>query len=96
MWRSGIIGFLKVVHRHIELFVLGDFFGNVATAAVFGNTIVLALDGTFNDDSTVAFLDTLNTSFSYLFIVEMGCKLVGLTPLGKKIFMRLQHKLVNT
>jgi hypothetical protein len=43
---------------------------------------VLALDGTFNDQSTLDLLSEFNNVFTWIFIVEMTLKILSLGPIG--------------
>ncbi|EAR95184.2 cation channel family protein (macronuclear) [Tetrahymena thermophila SB210] len=82
MWIPGILGILIVIHKHINHFVKSSFFNNLATIAVFANTVVLALAGSFSDDQSNQILDWLNNFFTFVFIGEMAFKIIGLTPAG--------------
>ncbi|KAL4480370.1 hypothetical protein ABPG74_020886 [Tetrahymena malaccensis] len=82
MWIPGILGMLIVIHKHINHFVKSSFFNNLATLAVFANTVVLALAGSFSDDQSNQILDQLNNFFTFVFIGEMAFKVIGLTPAG--------------
>ena len=46
------------------------------------NTFVLAMDGTLTDDSSVKAMDTMNYTFTMIFTVEMGLKLIGYGLVG--------------
>ena len=46
------------------------------------NTITLALDGTFTDQSTINMLSTANLVFTIIFATEMGFKLIAFGPIG--------------
>jgi len=41
------------------------------------NTFVLAMDGILTDDESVKAMDTMNYTFTMIFTVEMGLKLIG-------------------
>lgn len=58
------------------------FFDNFLTLAVFFNTTVLALDGSFQDQQTADLLALFNEVFTWIFIAEMAIKLLALTPMG--------------
>lgn len=51
------------------------------TLAVFINTIALAMDRYGIDPDTQASLQTMNTVFTWIFMVELGSKLLGLGPI---------------
>jgi hypothetical protein len=55
---------------------------NFLTLCVFCNTTVLALDGTFNDSDTNNLLNTFNSIFTYIFIIEMGLKVIAFGLIG--------------
>lgn len=57
LWISGFKGIVSILHRKLYLFATGGFFNNIATLAVFGNTVVLALDGSFEDTQSNDILD---------------------------------------
>lgn len=60
----------------------GRLVDNFLTLCVIANTIVLALDGSFDDQESLDTLNTLNTMFTYIFIVEMALKLIAFGVLG--------------
>jgi len=51
------------------------------TASVFVNTVALALDKYGINETDQANLSTMNTIFTWIFICELGFKLVGLGPI---------------
>jgi hypothetical protein len=67
-------------------------FENFLTLAVFCNTAVLALDGTFDEEETLELLVQFNNVFTWIFIVEMALKVVSLGPIGN-IFILLTIRL---
>jgi hypothetical protein len=70
----------------LRKFVNGKFFENILTLAVIANTIIMALDGLFDEASeTTAKLQDFNYSFTILFTIEMGLKVIALTPRGLSI-----------
>jgi len=52
-------------------------FDNFMTFCVLLNTVILALDRYGISETTESILSTFNTVFTYIFIVEMGLKLLG-------------------
>lgn len=66
---------------YIYLFVTNSLFDNMMTLAVAINTVVLSLDRyniPADEDET---LTTMNSYFTYIFIAELGLKLIGLGPI---------------
>ena len=59
----------------------GSLFGNTILLFVFFNTVVLALDGSIANTDTL--FDQFNLTFTIVFTIEMGFKLIGLGPKGK-------------
>lgn len=73
---------IKVAHKHFYNLIEGTLFNNLMTLAVFLNTTVLAMDGLFEDDDANNLLTTLNLAFSYIFIIELSCKLIAMGPIS--------------
>ena len=46
------------------------------------NTFVLAMDGTLVEEEQVKALDTMNYTFTMVFSVEMGLKILGYGVIG--------------
>lgn len=65
----------------IKDFIRSSFFDNFLTLCVFINTVLLALDRHDIDPVEEANLAFLNTIFTWIFIVEMSLKLIGLGPI---------------
>ena len=63
-------------------FARGKLIDNFLTVAVVFNTVLLALDGLFYDLESLAILEILNNILTYIFISEMGLKLIAFTPIG--------------
>lgn len=63
-------------------------FVNFILVIVILNTLTLALDGIFSSDTITELFSTANLSFTIIFAVEMGLKLVGLGPIGKYYFYK--------
>ena len=59
-------------------FVRSAVFDNFLLLCVGGNTIVLALDKHNIDPVESTYLTLMNTVFTWVFISEMSCKLIGL------------------
>ena len=64
------------------------------TLAVFLNTTVLAMDGLFDDEEANNLLATLNLAFSYIFIIELSCKLIAMGPLGIYLIYIYKYKAI--
>ena len=79
---AGLSGYMKVKHRQLANFARGKLIDNFLTIAVVFNTVLLALDGLFYDVDSLAILEILNNILTYIFITEMGLKLIAFTPMG--------------
>ena len=78
--------FLKmtVIRKHIRKFNDGTFWINMILLCVVGNTIVLSMDGLFDDDPTIVDLfQNLNLSFTVLFAIEMLVKILAYGVISK-------------
>ena len=62
------------------MFVRTGFFEQFMTISVLINTIVMAMDRYGIDKDEEITLDKMNTIFTWIFIVEMACKLTALGP----------------
>lgn len=49
---------------------------------VVGNTIILSLNGAFTDNQSLYLIEVCNTVFTWIFIVELGVKIISFGPLG--------------
>ena len=79
---KGIFGILTKLRFYIFLLVTSTLFDNVMTIAVAINTVVLAMDRYNIPSSQEATLTVMNSYFTYIFISELGLKLIGLGPIG--------------
>lgn len=61
---------------------MGKFVSNLLLLVVIGNTVILSLTGTFTSASDLHLLETCNLIFTYIFISEMGLKLIAFGPIG--------------
>jgi hypothetical protein len=59
---------------------MSSLINNLLTSIVFFNTTILAMNGLFEDEATLDLFDQFNLIFTYIFICELGLKLVGLGP----------------
>ena len=71
-------GYIKRVRFVLRLFINSTFFDNFLTACVLLNTITMAMDGPLIDAETETFLENADQVFTWIFIVEMGIKLLGI------------------
>ena len=78
---KGIIGKLVKMQFYVYLLVTSALFDNIMTIAVAINTAVLSLDRYDIPTDQEATLTTMNTYFTYIFISELGLKLIGLGPI---------------
>jgi hypothetical protein len=81
IWRKGELGYWKRVQWTAKTFIMSTFMDYFLTFCVSFNTVCLALDRYGIDATTESFLTWANKVFTYIFISEMGCKLIGLGPL---------------
>ena len=54
----------------------GKLFDNLMLLSVIINTVILSLDGFFDDLQTKNLLTDFNNAFTYIFTIEMGLKLI--------------------
>ena len=78
---KGIIGKLAKMQFWVYMFVTGSLFDNIMTIAVAMNTAVLSLDRYGISPDEDATLTVMNSWFTYIFIAELGLKLIGLGPI---------------
>lgn len=77
VWPTGSHGALKRIRYVLRLFEGNPLFDTSMTFAVLLNTIVLSLDRYGIDEATESILNTFNSYFTYIFICEMGIKLLA-------------------
>ena len=82
VYPKGIFGILTKLKFYIFLLVTYTLFDNVMTIAVAINTVVLALDRYNIPADQAALLSSMNSYFTYIFITELGLKVIGLGPIG--------------
>lgn len=78
VWPLGILGIWKRVRFVLRLHVKSDFFDNLMTFMVVLNTVTLSTD---QHNQSVEFaneVEKFNTVFTYIFIYEMGTKLIAI------------------
>lgn len=81
VWPKSLYGYWKSFQARLKNFVKGAFFDNFMTVAVFINTIALGMDRYGIPEVESANLQVMNTVFTWIFICEMGMKIVGLNPI---------------
>lgn len=77
VWLKGVLGKFKLFQKHLVRFVEGKVFENSMLLSVVINTVILAMDGLFTDPDTINMFQTFNLSFTIIFAIEMGAKLLG-------------------
>ena len=70
------MGLIAAFRRIIKNFALGQYFDTFIMLSVVGNTVVLALDGLVDKEGTYI-LNQFNFSFTVIFTVDMGLKVIG-------------------
>ncbi|CAD8122811.1 unnamed protein product [Paramecium sonneborni] len=76
-WIKGFTGLLLVCQRNLYHFIQSSSFEGMMNLAVALNTIILGLDGLISEESN-AFLVQFNFTFTILFTVELGLKMMAL------------------
>ena len=74
------LGLIKKLRYLLKMFVRTALFENLMTLSVLLNTIAMGLDSYGNDEETEAKLDFYNLIFTWIFIAEMGLKLLAMGP----------------
>ena len=82
VWLKGPDGLFRLFQKHLKRFTDGKIFENSMIICVLINTIILAMDGLFTDTSTINLFTKFNLSFTIIFAIEMGSKLIAYTPKG--------------
>lgn len=77
IWPEDPHGLWKRTRFVMRLFVKGALFEFLLTSCVLLNTVVLAIEGPNTDAETKAILDVMNLYFTWIFIVEMGLRLIS-------------------
>ena len=73
-------GMVKKARVLLKMFVRTTLFDQFMTQSVLLNTIVMAMDKYGIDKETEMTLEEINSVFTWIFIVEMGCKLLAVGP----------------
>ena len=80
VWPKFGMGYLKKARCLLKMFVRTKLFDNFMTISVLINTIVMAMDRYGIDQDEAKTLDDMNSVFTWIFIVEMSCKLLAFGP----------------
>ena len=80
VWPKGIYNFTKKYRAILKSLIYFKLFDNFLTVCVLINTVVMAMDSYDIDAKTAADLEFLNNIFTWIFIVEMGIKLMAIGP----------------
>jgi hypothetical protein len=78
VWPTGLYGFWKRIRFVLRLFINGAFFDNFLTTCVLLNTITMAMETPNPSAEMDNFLKTADLCFTWIFIVELALKLIGL------------------
>ena len=82
IWLQHLSGKLTLLRKYLVLFIQSKVFENIFLFAVCINTIILSLYGYLTRSDQINMLDTINADLTYVFIVEMAIKIVGLGVMG--------------
>lgn len=80
VWLGGILGIIDAIRKRIKWFTLSSVFDNSLMICVLMNTVILALDGIVTSASGLAILDKFNFSFTIIFTLDCGLKIIGMGP----------------
>ncbi|KAL4482140.1 hypothetical protein ABPG72_014953 [Tetrahymena utriculariae] len=72
---GGFMGIVNAFRRRVRMLVQAPLYENLIMIVVVMNTVILSLDGSVNDQEI---LDQFNQAFTYIFVIDMGLKLIGL------------------
>lgn len=90
VWPEGVQGLLKRMRCQLRRLVKSAFFDNFMTFAVLLNTITLSMDHYGIATELAKLLDTFNNYFTWIFIVEMLCKIFAV-GIGKYCADRMNY-----
>jgi len=74
---------MQVAHKYFKGIVLSSYFDNFLMLCVLANTVVLAMEGLFNDDASLDRLKNLNLFFTIMFTIELALKIIALGIISK-------------
>ena len=61
----------------LKKIIENSYFENLIMISVFLNTFILAMDCTLTDNQSIKVMEVMNYTFTMLFTVEMGLKLLA-------------------
>ena len=82
IWLTEFKGKMILARKYLVLFIQSSFCENFFLLVVLVNTVVLSLYGYLNTSNQIATLDTINSDLTFIFIAEMGLKIIGYGVLG--------------
>ena len=91
VWIAGYYGTAISIRKLIFITISSDFFGKIVLIAVFMNTISLGMEGMNMSENTRSLRSKSNTWFTYIFIIEMVLKLIGLGLVGIPFLFLFTH-----
>lgn len=80
VWPKGINNLVKKIRSVLKAFTRTNFFNSLMTLCVLINTIGMALESYDIEQSMQDNLDLMNEIFTWIFIVELGMKLLARGP----------------
>lgn len=80
VWPLYLFGLVKKARVLLKMFVRTTLFDQFMTQSVLLNTVVMAMDKYGIDKETEMTLEEINSVFTWIFIVEMFCKLLAVGP----------------
>ena len=89
IWPKGFFGVLKKVQCMLKIVAKSSLFDNSMLASVLLNTFVMASEAHQNTEDFKDKLELANLVFTYIFIFEMGIKLLSIGP--KKYVMETMN-----
>ena len=80
VWPKDHMNYIKKVRSVLKLHCLNPLFEHFMTFCVFINTLVMAMDRHGIKPEQESILNNFNLAFTYIFIYEMGIKLLAIGP----------------
>ena len=80
VWPKGPLGYLKKARCLLKIIVKSGLFDSAMTLFVLLNTVVMGMERYGMDEETENFLLMANDLFTWIFIAEMGSKILALGP----------------
>ena len=80
VWPKGFMNYVKKVRSILKMSCINPAFEHFMTFCVIMNTIVMSMDRYGIDKQTEQVLSQINAIFTYIFIYEMGVKLLAIGP----------------